>query len=154
LGVLVALVVFLVLTLSALLLVPYVQTLVAQRLSRYASAELGVDVRIGRFTADPFGAITLKQVYVGDLRQDTLFMVDMLKVTRPRFNSATRFLWISALEVDRVRFALSRTEGDTLQQPDQPAEQDRPGHHVLRSVRRVADPVFAIRSARHPFQFP
>ncbi|MBK9416213.1 MAG: translocation/assembly module TamB [Flavobacteriales bacterium] len=112
-GVLVALVVFLVLTLSALLLVPYVQTLVAQRLSRYASSELGVDVRIGRFTADPFGAITLKQVYVGDLRQDTLFMVDMLKVTRPRFNSATRFIWISALEVDRVRFALSRTEGDT-----------------------------------------
>lgn len=103
---LVAFILFLVLTASALLLLPGVQTWAARKLAAWATEQAGVEVRIGRFTADPFGAITLWDVHVGDLDQDTLFDVGRLRIVRPRINSALRTVKVAALEVERLRFNL------------------------------------------------
>nr|MCU0320337.1 hypothetical protein [Flavobacteriales bacterium] len=105
-GALIAFVLFLVLTASALLLLPGVQTWVARKLAVWATERSGVEVRIGRFTADPFGAITLWDVHIGDLEQDTLFDVGRLRIVRPRINSAQRTVKVAALEVERLRFNL------------------------------------------------
>lgn len=110
-GVLVAFILFVVLTASALLLLPGVQTWVARELATWATERSGVEVRIGRFTADPFGAITLWDVHVGDLQQDTLFDVGRLRILRPRINSAAHSVNVAALEVDGLRFKLGIDAG-------------------------------------------
>ncbi len=111
-GALSALLLIVVLALTALLLLPWVQTWVAQRLAAWASDRSGVEVRIGRFTADPFGAITLWDVHVGDLQQDTLFHVHRIRVARPRLNSDTRSVHVSSLGVEGLRFKLRIDAGD------------------------------------------
>lgn len=105
-GALSALFLFIVLAISALLLLPWVQTWVAQKLAAWASERSGVEVRIGRFTADPFGAVTLWDVHVGDLRQDTLFHVRRIRVVRPRVNTDTRSVQVSSAGVEGLRFKL------------------------------------------------
>lgn len=111
-GVLTALVLFVVMTGSALLLLPAVQTWVAHQLAGWASGRAGVEVRIGRFTADPFGSITLRDVHVGDLQQDTLFVVEQLRVVRPRVSSAARSVRVSSLELEGLRFKLGIRKED------------------------------------------
>ena len=110
-GRLLAAMVFLLVGMMALLLVPRVQTFVAAHLANYASERLGVDVHIGRFTVEPFGPVTLKEVFIGDLQGDTLFHIASIRVLRPRIHSADHTIRVSALEVDRLRFKLNRSVG-------------------------------------------
>jgi len=107
----VAFLLFLVLAVMVLLLIPRVQTFVAGQLAQYASDQLGVDVHIGRFTVDPFGPVTLKEVFVGDLQGDTLFHIASIRVLRPRMHSASRSIRVSSVEVDRLRFKLGKQKG-------------------------------------------
>ena len=110
-GRLLAAMVFLLVGMMALLLVPRVQTFVAAHLANYASERLGVDVHIGRFTVEPFGPVSLKEVFIGDLQGDTLFHIASIRVLRPRIHSADHTIRVSALEVDRLRFKLNRSVG-------------------------------------------
>lgn len=103
--------VFLIVGTMALLLIPRVQTFVAGRLANYASERLGVEVHIGRFTVEPFGPVTLKEVFIGDLQGDTLFHIASIRVLRPRVNTKAHTVRISAVEVDRLRFKLKRSMG-------------------------------------------
>lgn len=95
-------------TASALLLVPQVQQWVVQRVSAYASEQVGAEVRVGRVAIDPWGKVRLGDVLVRDLHGDTLFHVGALEVDRPRLHSKQHLVKVAALHIDGLRFRLDR----------------------------------------------
>ena len=92
---------------SVLLLFPAVQRVIAQRLAAYATEQLGAEVRIGDVAIHPFGRITLSDVYVGDLKGDTLFAVGHLHVGGLRIHPRSGIVRANDLELEGVRFALA-----------------------------------------------
>ncbi|MBK7946378.1 MAG: hypothetical protein IPJ85_14205 [Flavobacteriales bacterium] len=69
-----ALIIFsLVMILAGLLLLPAVQSAVASWLASWASDRLGVEVRISQVAITLDGSVALRELYVEDLRGDTLF---------------------------------------------------------------------------------
>jgi hypothetical protein len=101
-----------VVTLCALLLVPAVQNMVVHRLASYASEKLGAEVSIGRASVDPWGSIELEDVLIRDLRGDTLFMIGVLQVDRPRILFGQHTVKVATLGIRRMRFALDRPAGE------------------------------------------
>jgi hypothetical protein len=95
-----------------LLLLPVVQGAIAKRLAAYATEQLGAEVRIGDVAIHPFGRIALHDVFVGDLKGDTLFSVGQLYVRGLRIHPRSRIVRASDLELDRARFALSTAAGE------------------------------------------
>lgn len=95
-----------------LLSIPWVQRNLAKLLAGWASERAGVEIRIGALTVEPFGAVVLKEVFVGDLRGDTLFVVGTLKVNGVRVDGDDRVVDISSVRLDSARFALAMAEGD------------------------------------------
>ncbi len=111
-GVTMVVVLLLVAIAGLLLLLPSVQTRVASQLAAIASERTGADIRIGRVSVSMDGAIQLGEVYVSDLRGDTLFVVPELRVKGLRIRPDVRLVQISTLELHGARFALATTKGD------------------------------------------
>ncbi len=97
---------------GCLLLIPAVQSALASRLARWASERTGADIRIGRVAATLDGAVALQEVFVGDLRGDTLFWVPELQLKGLRVHPRRHLLRLSSLELDGARFKLATAEGD------------------------------------------
>jgi len=95
-------------TASALLLVPSVQLWVVQQASAWASDRVGTEVHVGRVAIDPWGKVRLGDILVRDLRGDTLFHVGSLEVDRPRLHSKRHLVKVAALHMDGLRFRLDR----------------------------------------------
>lgn len=107
---LIALLVVLVLVLS----IPAVQRGLGHWFSDVATATLGAEVRIGSVYIQPLGPLILEDVYVGDLRGDTLFDVQRLKVSGFRPDVDRRMISITAVELRGGRFALARHPDDAV----------------------------------------
>ena len=70
----------LVIVLVLLVQVPYVQDIIRGRAEKYLSRKLKTRVRIGHLDISFFRSITLKDVYVEDLRHDTLLSAGLIDV--------------------------------------------------------------------------
>jgi hypothetical protein len=99
-------------TLALLLLIPAVQTWLAQELGTRLSRELGAEVSIRRVSIDPFGPLLLEGVYIGDLNGDTLIHAGGLRVQGLRIRPKHNLVQASAVVLDEARFALATRAGD------------------------------------------
>ena len=95
-----------------LLLFPAVQRGVAQYLAKVATERLGAEVRIGNVAVNVLGRVLLEDVFVGDLRGDTLFAVGRLQLEALRVHPRAQLLRVGCLELDDGRFALAKAQGD------------------------------------------
>lgn len=95
-----------------LMLIPRVQRTAAQFLAGWASERLGAEVRIGNIAIKPFSKVILEDVYVGDLRGDTLFALQRLRLERLTIHPRAQLVKVGAFEVNTGRFALAKAEGD------------------------------------------
>lgn len=95
-----------------LLSVPAVQTRVAALLAGVASERTGADIRIGTVSLTLDGSVKLGDVFVGDLRGDTLFMIPDLRLKGVRVSSERRLVLLSNMELHGARFRLSTAAGD------------------------------------------
>ncbi|MCB9183902.1 MAG: translocation/assembly module TamB domain-containing protein [Flavobacteriales bacterium] len=102
----------LILLLAALLLIPAVQTRVAGWLAEQASESLGTEVRIGRVALALDGSVRVQEVFVRDLRGDTLFHVPELRVLGLRVHPRAHVVKLASLRLDDARFRLSTAHGD------------------------------------------
>ncbi|MEX1132659.1 MAG: translocation/assembly module TamB domain-containing protein [Flavobacteriales bacterium] len=94
------------------MLFPSVQRGVAKYLAAVATERLGAEVRIGNVAISLFGKVLLEDVFVGDLRGDTLFSVGHLRVEALRVHPRAQLIRVGALELDGGRFALAKAKGD------------------------------------------
>lgn len=95
-----------------LMLIPRVQRAAAQFVAGWATERLGAEVRVGNIAISVFGQVLLEDVYVGDLRGDTLFAVGRLKLERVTIHPRAQLVKVGAFEVRAGRFALAKAEGD------------------------------------------
>lgn len=103
------------LLLAAILLLmqwPPIQNWVADRVAAFASDRLGAEVRIGHISISPLGGLVLQEVYLGDLRGDTLIAANTLSVFGVRIHPRAHVVKLSALELRGARFALATASGD------------------------------------------
>ncbi len=105
-------VVLLVIGLASALLLPGVQTWVANQLGGHLSERIGAEVRIGRVAIKPFGPIVLRDVFIGDLQGDTLIAAEGLRVQGLRVRPKSHLLQASSVVLERGRFALHTAQGD------------------------------------------
>ncbi|MBL0035546.1 MAG: translocation/assembly module TamB [Flavobacteriales bacterium] len=108
-----ALLIFLLLVLLAMLLYPTVQTWLAQEMSDRVSKELGITVHIERVELRPFGPNRLRGVFVADLNGDTLLTADDLRIAGLRFRPRARLIEARSVELRSVRFDLHKSLGDS-----------------------------------------
>lgn len=94
------------------LLLPPVQRVVVQRLAVGLSERLGAEVKVGDIAVHPFGRIRLGDIFVGDLRGDTLFVVEQLTVDGLRIHPGRHLVKASSLELHGARFALATAAED------------------------------------------
>jgi hypothetical protein len=99
-------------TVVVILSIPWVQRQLGRYVAAWASEHAGVDIRIGSLAVEPFGSLVLKEVFVGDLGGDTLFVVGALKVNGVRVDGDARTVDITSVRLDSARFALARADGD------------------------------------------
>ncbi|MCW5897861.1 MAG: translocation/assembly module TamB [Flavobacteriales bacterium] len=97
---------------ALLLLVPAVQQVVAQRLAAIATERLGAEVRIGHFAVRPFLDVELGQVYIGDLRGDTLIALEELRVSGLRIHPRRELVQAASLRLSGARFKLHNAADD------------------------------------------
>ncbi|MBK7945969.1 MAG: hypothetical protein IPJ85_12005 [Flavobacteriales bacterium] len=108
-----ALIIFsLVMILAGLLLLPAVQSAVASWLASWASDHLGVEVRISQVAITLDGSVALREVYVEDLRGDTLFWVPDLELRGLRVHPRSHLVQLTSLDIQGARFKLGMAEGD------------------------------------------
>lgn len=112
LGVAIAAVLFLVALVFVLLLFPALQTKVASQLAKMATERVGAEVRVGSVALSLFGRVLLEDVYVGDLRGDTLFAVGRLQLGALRIHPRAQLIKVGGLELEQGRFTLSTAAGD------------------------------------------
>ncbi len=103
---------FLLVTLLALLLLPSVQTWVGSKVATHLSRDLGITVRIHRIELRPFGPNRLHGVFVADLRGDTLLSADELWIRGLKVNTQDHVVTVRRIELHDTRFALAKAEGD------------------------------------------
>lgn len=108
----VAVLVFLFVVISVLLLYPVVQTWIAGIVSDRLSKELGITIRIERVEIRPLAMNRLHKVFVADLHGDTLLAVDELRIRGLRIDPAAERITVRRLELYDTRFALAKAEGD------------------------------------------
>lgn len=90
------------------LLIPAIQTWIAQVVSVRLSARLGVDLHVDRVELRPFGPNRLHGVFIADLEGDTLIAADEIWVRGLRVNTARHVLSAKRVELHRSRFVLDR----------------------------------------------
>lgn len=98
--------------LAGLLLLPAVQSAVASWLASWASDHLGVEVRISQVAITLDGSVALREVYVEDLRGDTLFWVPDLELRGLRVHPRSHLVQLTSLDIQGARFKLGMAEGD------------------------------------------
>lgn len=139
---LVALVLLLALAAGALVLPP-VQTWLAEKLGDRLHRELGVEVRIASVAIRPWGPIALKGIRIHDLQGDTLISAGELRVLGLGVHPRQRLLSMSTLELRDTRFALAKPEGDSISNltrildllaGDEAAEEGKPWRITCRRV--------------------
>ena len=90
------------------LLLPVVQTELAQRLAAMLSEDTGARFRIGRVELRLFGPNRLHGVLVEDLKGDTLIAADEIWVRGLRVHAKRHLVQVRRVELHRARFALAR----------------------------------------------
>lgn len=95
-----------------LISIPAVQRSVAKYAGHLATEQLGAEVRIGSIYVQPLGPIVLRDVYVGDLRNDTLFAIGLLKVKGVGVDAKAQTIILNAFELENGRFALATAADD------------------------------------------
>lgn len=94
------------------LMVPAVQTLLAQRLSAALSAELGTELHIERLELRLFGPNRLHGVFIADLKGDTLIAADEIWVRGLKVHPRAHQIRARRVELHRARFSLDRAADD------------------------------------------
>ncbi len=77
-----------------------IQQLIVNTVTKDLSARLNAEVRVGEFDYEFFNVITLKDVYVEDLRQDTLLAVDELSAHFRFFQLFRKKVIFYSLQID------------------------------------------------------
>jgi len=78
-----------------------VQNWMGSKLTTYLSAQFKTNISIGHIGYEPFGTITLEQVYFGDQRNDTLFYAGKVSFNLGEVNLDSSFFELRNVQVDQ-----------------------------------------------------
>ena len=93
---------------------PYVQNIVRGKAERYLSRRLKTPVRIGQLNIAFFSSVTLKGVYVEDLRRDTLLSAGLIDVHLRMLGLLHNRLDIDEIALGDLTANVSRRAGDSV----------------------------------------
>ncbi|MFI5218904.1 MAG: translocation/assembly module TamB domain-containing protein [Bacteroidia bacterium] len=99
---------FLVLSCCVLIRIPAIQTLLIHKISSYISGELNTNIRIGSVRIELIKKLVLRDIYVEDLKHDTLLFAEKLKVDISEFNRGEEKINFSSVELQKARIKLQR----------------------------------------------
>ncbi len=105
-------VVFLLVITTVLLLFPVVQTWIGRILGDKLSADLGITVRIERIEIRPFGPNRLHNVFITDLKGDSLIAAKEIRLRGVHIDADHHVLDLRLLQLHDARFRLDRAEGE------------------------------------------
>jgi hypothetical protein len=101
----------LLLFLNLLLNFPAVQTWLTHRVASYFSAKLHAKVEVGKVDFEFLKKLVLRNVYIQDQRQDTIFSFGTLKVDIGTLDFKQHKLYVSDIEVDDSRLHFTTYKG-------------------------------------------
>src|SRR5689334_22887326 len=96
-----------------LLLTPPVQRLITTKVENYLEKKLQTRVGIGRISFDPFGNISLKEVYLEDQKKDTLLSAGLVKAKLNYFKLFSDEVRVRRLEFFNTTGFASRDREDS-----------------------------------------
>lgn len=91
---------------------PKVQTVICQRFAKYMSEELQTRVTVKGIDIEFIKTLVLEGFYVEDRHQDTLLLVDRLKVDVSRFSYDEKFVSINSVLLDGGTVKLKKYAGE------------------------------------------
>lgn len=85
---------------------------IRNRVSAYLSAELNTRVSFGYIGWNPLQGITIKDAFIEDHRQDTLFYIGDIKAKLKLYDDTKHFIYVSKVSLDRVYVNLRQYHED------------------------------------------
>jgi hypothetical protein len=92
---------------------PAVQQRLVNEAAHMLSGQLHTTVNVGSIRFRLFNRLVLERVYIQDLQGDTLFYASEAAVSLSRFRPAEKYVEVSKLELDEVKFDLQRDSAGT-----------------------------------------
>lgn len=107
--------VFLLVTIPLLLLLPPVQTYVTSQATSWLKEKYNVEISIGSVAIKPISNVALGEVYVSDLKGDTLAYLKQIDVGLTGFYSKPTEFYLGLNDVELIHpvFYMNMAEGDT-----------------------------------------
>ncbi|MGK7395569.1 MAG: translocation/assembly module TamB domain-containing protein [Candidatus Cyclobacteriaceae bacterium M3_2C_046] len=92
---------------------PPVQNILSQKAEQFLQKKLPTKVRIGGIGLDFFNAVSLKDIYIEDLDQDTLLYADQIEVAIDYFGLLRSEIDVAEIDVDQLTGHISRPANDS-----------------------------------------